>query len=724
MRDTPGVASPVGGGAVTPATSPLSIIPSGVLGEGGVEATSGSTWGEGRVEWVTPYGARPLITGARCRCERQRRGVGLAVVRAVLLDPLLAPIKVGGGVCAPPPPPFNNDATARVSTAGDSSLPAPLISLPDPPPPKNLCDTLHMCRCVEAAVAERLDCSPPTWVNPGSRRVIPGFSQVGIVPDVAAGRQVFSGIFPPPSSVTALLHSYLISPSSALKTLLLRAALISQLNYTCVHAARREHCTPVHSFALRGDGALVAHNSFALIAHALQVGGNLKLRWIPTRHLRFIDFSLKLLLQDPGLQKVSRMCEAMLHAASMQELEREVPNGIVIHHGRGDKPACPAPARGNEVHLSCGYRLFTRGEGDLWHAAGPTNQIRWIPLRRLPAGPRWHFLENEPGDEFQRRCRRPFLRRPTANRQRSARPTCGRYAPSSLPRKPTRQRRGKQVCLQDMICRNRARWRGVGGPMFDSFPGRAGYARLSDGFLNEVLGRGETGDPRENPQTSGMVRQDSHMCDARRESNPVRLGGRRVVLTTTSPRPHLAVVREEVGVVDGWKGDNLHIHTHIRTCRRSAGQRKFQPDLLDLPVPYTPTFLRSVCGQPAPIRGESSGSLIWTSSRFQVRPVAFAVNWRGFFFPPSRSGQVSPPQPPTSRGQAPSLDATGATELRSRAHSIGLGGVWYCTSKQVGNTGRAVAVLGEKLHRLSAAEVPLRGSEAEKCQTDKDETAM
>ncbi|KAJ8871642.1 hypothetical protein PR048_027969 [Dryococelus australis] len=56
--------------------------------------------------------------------------------------------------------------------------------------------------------------------------VAPGFSHVGIVPDDVAGRRVFSGIsrFPHPL-ISALLHTHLTSPSSALnlKTSLSRA---------------------------------------------------------------------------------------------------------------------------------------------------------------------------------------------------------------------------------------------------------------------------------------------------------------------------------------------------------------------------------------------------------------------------------------------------------------------------------------------------------------------
>ncbi|KAJ8885406.1 hypothetical protein PR048_011603 [Dryococelus australis] len=66
------------------------------------------------------------------------------------------------------------------------------------------------------AVAERLACSPSTKANLG--RVTSGFSQVGIVPDDAAGRRAFSGIscFPRPC-IPAPLYSQFISPSTALK---------------------------------------------------------------------------------------------------------------------------------------------------------------------------------------------------------------------------------------------------------------------------------------------------------------------------------------------------------------------------------------------------------------------------------------------------------------------------------------------------------------------------
>ncbi|KAJ8873971.1 hypothetical protein PR048_024811 [Dryococelus australis] len=59
-----------------------------------------------------------------------------------------------------------------------------------------------------------LDYSPPTLAN-RVRLVTPVFSHVGIVPDDAAGRRVFSGIFLPPGpSILALLHTHRLSRSS------------------------------------------------------------------------------------------------------------------------------------------------------------------------------------------------------------------------------------------------------------------------------------------------------------------------------------------------------------------------------------------------------------------------------------------------------------------------------------------------------------------------------
>ncbi|KAJ8894561.1 hypothetical protein PR048_007218 [Dryococelus australis] len=72
----------------------------------------------------------------------------------------------------------------------------------------------HMCSWAYenkgAAVAERLACSPRTKANLVHSRV---FSHVGIVPDDAAGRSVFSGISRLPHHfIPALIHTYLDHP--------------------------------------------------------------------------------------------------------------------------------------------------------------------------------------------------------------------------------------------------------------------------------------------------------------------------------------------------------------------------------------------------------------------------------------------------------------------------------------------------------------------------------
>ncbi|KAJ8877713.1 hypothetical protein PR048_022168 [Dryococelus australis] len=73
----------------------------------------------------------------------------------------------------------------------------------------------------------RADYSPPT------HGVAPGYSHVGIVLYNVAGRRVILGHLPflPRPFIPTLLHTHLASPSSALKTSMLRAAEISSLAY-------------------------------------------------------------------------------------------------------------------------------------------------------------------------------------------------------------------------------------------------------------------------------------------------------------------------------------------------------------------------------------------------------------------------------------------------------------------------------------------------------------
>ncbi|KAJ8888365.1 hypothetical protein PR048_007855 [Dryococelus australis] len=79
------------------------------------------------------------------------------------------------------------------------------------------------------------DYSPRTWARSILGGVAPGFSHFGIVPGGTAGHRVFSGIsrFLRPCIAT-LLQTHLASPSSALKTSMLRAAHISSPTHSPV----------------------------------------------------------------------------------------------------------------------------------------------------------------------------------------------------------------------------------------------------------------------------------------------------------------------------------------------------------------------------------------------------------------------------------------------------------------------------------------------------------
>ncbi|KAJ8870003.1 hypothetical protein PR048_029014 [Dryococelus australis] len=108
---------------------------------------------------------------------------------------------------------------------------------------------------------------PPSRARFNPRPVHSGFSQVGIVPDDAAERRVFSGTshFPRPC-IPALLHSHFISPSSVLKTLMARAAQISEFthskyrpyNLSSLHE-RGSHVT-MEGHASAGSGGAVGRN--------------------------------------------------------------------------------------------------------------------------------------------------------------------------------------------------------------------------------------------------------------------------------------------------------------------------------------------------------------------------------------------------------------------------------------------------------------------------------
>ncbi|KAJ8879162.1 hypothetical protein PR048_019768 [Dryococelus australis] len=97
--------------------------------------------------------------------------------------------------------------------------------------------------------------TPPTKaIRVHSRPGHSGFSHVGIVPDDAVGLRVFSGISRFPRPFIPALHSYSPqSPSSALKTSMLRVILNSDRNLIYSEFVSEEIWTALDSEVLRAD---------------------------------------------------------------------------------------------------------------------------------------------------------------------------------------------------------------------------------------------------------------------------------------------------------------------------------------------------------------------------------------------------------------------------------------------------------------------------------------
>ncbi|KAJ8889047.1 hypothetical protein PR048_008541 [Dryococelus australis] len=114
-----------------------------------------------------------------------------------------------------------NTAQRRISQLLDSIS----VKLLQPLSPTSCFSFCFMGRGGKVARLLTSDLDAPGSIPGG---VAPGFLHAGIVPNDAAGRRVFSGIslFPRPF-IPALLHTHLASPSSALKTSILRAVQIS-----------------------------------------------------------------------------------------------------------------------------------------------------------------------------------------------------------------------------------------------------------------------------------------------------------------------------------------------------------------------------------------------------------------------------------------------------------------------------------------------------------------
>ncbi|KAJ8897959.1 hypothetical protein PR048_003317 [Dryococelus australis] len=111
----------------------------------------------------------------------------------------------------------------------------------------------EMCPKHRRIMSDPRQCTPPPrWshYSPPTQAIRarfpanshPGPSHVGIAPHDAAGRQIFSGISRfLRTCIPALLHTHLVSPSSALKTSMLRGAQISPLSTPHLTVKRGEY---------------------------------------------------------------------------------------------------------------------------------------------------------------------------------------------------------------------------------------------------------------------------------------------------------------------------------------------------------------------------------------------------------------------------------------------------------------------------------------------------
>ncbi|KAJ8886133.1 hypothetical protein PR048_012342 [Dryococelus australis] len=111
-------------------------------------------------------------------------------------------------------------------------------------------------------------------------RVAPGFSHVGIVPDNAADRRVSLGIYQFPHPLTQMLfRTHPASPSSALKTWMLRAAQISSLTPWATHS----HLSSFHVLSVRN----LLESSARPQTHWTSLVGLQALSSIHTKNTRF-----------------------------------------------------------------------------------------------------------------------------------------------------------------------------------------------------------------------------------------------------------------------------------------------------------------------------------------------------------------------------------------------------------------------------------------------------
>ncbi|KAJ8872057.1 hypothetical protein PR048_025658 [Dryococelus australis] len=150
----------------------------------------------------------------------------------------------------------------------------------------------------------------------GGGGVAPRFSHVGIVPDDAAGRRVFSGMSHFPRPFVPVLHTRLAPPSSPYETSILRDTRISSLTHPISHVAS-------------DDGVLDTRGSVALMPPApfgLKGGKQLQC----AKYLRPEKYlSGARLESQPYVAPVS--CPSVHQAVTRQCISRDLKSSSLVH---------------------------------------------------------------------------------------------------------------------------------------------------------------------------------------------------------------------------------------------------------------------------------------------------------------------------------------------------------------------------------------------------------
>ncbi|KAJ8896054.1 hypothetical protein PR048_001395 [Dryococelus australis] len=344
-----------------------------------------------------------------------------------------------------------------------------------------------------AAVSERLAYSPPTKAN-RVKSPAGSLSHVRIVPDDAAGWLVFSEMsrFPRPG-VPALLHTLFSHLSSALKISPLRAAQIAPLSHVLITTESR----------------LLASRTPDLMSSPPPL---LQDRRRVSRALSGLSLTLIVEAGDtipaavhaPGTNLPKILCRSGRAASWQVSYLALASDAILLTCAAGVRAAVEEPT------LWCssqsGTSPFAESHPANQRIGAPTSKekppFNFAPVHRLftlvPGGSR---VDDVAGS----RARDLGHVHTQRHRRRIEWARASRHGPADF--RPTRG------CAVSMTRRSSCHW-----PVRRS-DSSGEYERLQFRRPLRTLGRrtrrnawaGETGDPRENPPTTGIVRHDSHL---------------------------------------------------------------------------------------------------------------------------------------------------------------------------------------------------------------------